>query len=300
MQKGYKREAKAMAVLRCFIGIFFVIFIVLLAFFLLKMDYTDKLTEESKQNMRDYVETTAVPTVLVEAEPTLQPAANMSEPGGSGSGGLTVLTNAGDTPTATPEPTEAPTEAPTATPSPEPTPEVTPTVAPTETPLPTSIPAAAISAIQFDKPALPEVTSMDAKAGITYSYRSAVDANRYLELRGYAYLNDASFDGSDCEVYLVLMQDNAVHYAVVKTELEKGISGLAHEDAVCKNADFSDWKAVIDVSEFPDSIYTMGAVIAYKVDGKVEYAYFLFPDYATFTVLGENGVLTDVHTVSEE
>ena len=117
MQKGYKREAKAMAVLRCFIGIFFVIFIVLLAFFLLKMDYTDKLTEESKQNMRDYVETTAVPTVLVEAEPTLQPAANMSEPGGSG--GLTVLTNAGDTPTATPEVTETPGE----TTEPEPTAE---------------------------------------------------------------------------------------------------------------------------------------------------------------------------------
>ena len=35
MQKGYKREAKGMAILRCFFGLFVVIIVVLLASFML-------------------------------------------------------------------------------------------------------------------------------------------------------------------------------------------------------------------------------------------------------------------------
>ena len=40
MQKGYKRQAKGMAVLRCFIGLFIVLIVVLLATFFIGLDYS--------------------------------------------------------------------------------------------------------------------------------------------------------------------------------------------------------------------------------------------------------------------
>ena len=47
MQKGYKRNGKSKAVLHCFIGLFFVIIVVLVAYFWLSMDYSDQLDPET-------------------------------------------------------------------------------------------------------------------------------------------------------------------------------------------------------------------------------------------------------------
>ena len=59
MQKGYKRNGKSKAVLHCFIGLFLVIIVVLVAYFWLSMDYSDQLDPET--SMRPYVETTRRP-----------------------------------------------------------------------------------------------------------------------------------------------------------------------------------------------------------------------------------------------
>ena len=69
MQKGYKRQAKGMAVLRCFIGLFIVLIVVLLATFFIGLDYSDKLSPEA--SLRPYVAETPAPTA---AEPTPTPA----------------------------------------------------------------------------------------------------------------------------------------------------------------------------------------------------------------------------------
>ena len=110
MQKGYKRQAKGMAVLRCFIGLFIVLIVVLLATFFIGLDYSDKLSPEA--SLRPYVAETPAPTELPALSGTVIPADSPA---------------AGET--ATPEPTEAPTP----TPSPSPTPSPVPTPEPTTT-----------------------------------------------------------------------------------------------------------------------------------------------------------------------
>ena len=72
MQKGYKREGRGMAVLRCFIGLFIMIVVILLAYFMLQLDYSDKL--DPSVSMRPYVEVTPSPIPAATAEPTEAPA----------------------------------------------------------------------------------------------------------------------------------------------------------------------------------------------------------------------------------
>ena len=72
MQKGYKRQAKGMAVLRCFIGLFIVLIVVLLATFFIGLDYSDKLSPEA--SLRPYVAETPAPTELPALSGTVIPA----------------------------------------------------------------------------------------------------------------------------------------------------------------------------------------------------------------------------------
>ena len=259
MQKGYKRQARGMAVLRCFIGLFSVIIIVLVAYFYLQVDYSDKL--DPNASVRPYVETTLAPDAtepVASAEASAQPVA-----------------------TATVKPTAKP----TATPSPSPTPE--------PTPAPTSMVGKA-SAMKFDGFVMPGLSTLNGKLGITHSFRSSVDGNKMLQLQGYAYVDDATFDASTAQMFLVVTQVTNGNSALVLPTMVDGISGVDHSAAVCANASAGDFEAFIDVSNFPDEIYSLGVILAYTgTDGANHLEYFKFPDETSFTVLGAQ-IVTDV------
>ena len=190
MQKGYKREAKGMAVLRCFIGVFLLVIVVLIAWFLLRMDYTDRLNDESLSSIRDYVVATPTPVAtralaLAEPTPTVEPQSTEE------------LEWSPDLPTETPGPTLAPTD------TPAPTPIMAPTPTPAPTPDPTSVPTDALSSITKNKPKLGEVSTHDVRVGITRYSVSAIDDNGIALMEGYGFINDENFDGTTGIVYLI-------------------------------------------------------------------------------------------------
>ena len=175
MQKGYKRQAKGMAVLRCFIGLFIVLIVVLLASFIISLDYSDKLSPDA--SVRPYVAETPAPAETPSLAGTVIPA---------------------DTPVADATPT----------PTPEPTPTPKPTPSPSPTPAPTAIPDSAVSEMSGDQDIIRVIptssTTGNAKAGVTYCYRSEANENRMMVVRGYAYIDDPAFDGSTVQTYIVL------------------------------------------------------------------------------------------------
>ena len=271
MQKGYKRNGKSKAVLHCFIGLFLVIIVVLVAYFWLSMDYSDQLDPET--SMRPYVETTPTPAPDVPAaEATDEPQAS-SEP------------SVEPTAIATPTPTVAPTATPVPTPSPSPT------------PAPTTM-ANGVSPTRTDGYALPDPVTLDeATFALTSSVRSEVDDYRYLELTGYAYINNANYDAANTNVFLVLLPESmeGTSMLVLPTR-EAGLSGVDHSGALCVNVESSDFRVILDGSQLPDDIYSMGIVFWYTdLQGEGHLDYLLFPDDVSFTVL--NGrFLSDVPT----
>lgn len=277
MQKGYKREGRGMAVLRCFIYLFVMIVVILLAYFMLRLDYSDKLAPDT--SMRPYVEVTPSPEPTATPEVTDAPA---------------VIADTSNAPTAEPEatataePTEAPTPEPTAVPTPE----------PTATPAPTAIPESAVAPLKFSGFELPGVSGKSAKLGVTHSYRSIADNNRYLHLQGYAYIDEAGYDGASAELYLVVIRSTG-HTALALPTKVNGISSVEHADAQCANPAASDFDVVLDVSKFPDDSYTLGMVFAYKdADGKSHQEYCTFPTSMSFSVLSGQAI-SDVKTVSK-
>ena len=274
MQKGYKREARGMAVLRCFIGLFLLVIAVLIGYFLLRMDYSDKLTDEALSNMRDYVEATptplptrAVALVVPTDTPTPQPGED-EEP----------LQWHPEVPTDTPSPSPTPTF------TPEPTPIVTPTPTPEPTPAPTKVPAELISAVTKDKPALGDVSTHDVRVAITASELSEADEGSVVMLEGYGFINDENYDGETGVVFLIFRQSSGEHYYVVQTQGAAGISGMTHANVVAKDPSASDWRAYVDLSKLEDDTYTLGAVVGCRVKGKMQYAYTLLEEDLTVTV----------------
>lgn len=267
MQKGYKREGKGMAVLRCFFGLFTIIVVVLLAVFMLKLDYSDKL--DPSTTMRPYVEVTPAPSVNPDEEDIL-----------------------GAVPVATVEATEAPTP----TPTPKPTPVPTPT--PEPTPEPTSIPKEAYSKLRLDLDC-PALSTNVGKMGITHSYVSSVDGNKVLQLQGYAYIEHPEYDAATSALYLVLNQESTGRQGFVTLTMSPGITGLEHADATCMNVTAGEFEGFIDVSGFAEDIYSLGMVISYKYDGKTRNEYFTFPEGVSFTVLGGQ-VISDVPLTEAE
>ncbi len=261
MQKGYKRTAKGMAILRCFIGLFIVVIVVLLATFLISLDYSDKLDPEA--SLRPYVAQTPEPSEAAALEGTVIPADS------------------------TPEATEAPT--PTPSPSPTPTPTPSPTPTPEPTPVPTQIPESSFSEMSTDQSILKyvptETTNDQILYGITESYRSEENGNQVLVIRGYAYLDDSSFDGSALQTYLIINRDSVDLRAIVKANHIIGISGVDHADAQCANAANSDFEFVLNSASLPDDIYTMGLVLQYTVNGETKLDYVALPTAQSFTVL---------------
>ena len=173
--------------------------------------------------------------------------------------------------TPTPKPTATPTPKPTATPEP--------------TAVPTSIPESAFAPIRTDL-TFPETPTTDKAAlGVTHSYRSEADNLAVMQLQGYAYIDDASFDGSTAQLYLVLKRESNGARAVALTTMKSGVSGVDHADAQCANASACDFEIFLSTASLPDDIYSLGMVIQYKVGGADKFEYVEFPETCTFTVL---------------
>lgn len=271
MQKGYKRDGKAIAVLHFFIGLIIVAILVgVVYFFLQKMDYSDKLADP-QASVRPYVETTPTP------EPTPLTGANalLAEPY-STSDALVDLT-ATDTPEPTPEPTATPEPTPIPTPSPIPTPTPEPTPTPTPTPQPTKIPSNKLAKARtkgFNVPA----PATNATVAISDLYISEPNKNSYVEIKGYGYIDDASFDGSDLQIYLIVTQQDSGKQIAYKANMRSGVSGVSHDGAQCKNAADTDFDVIFNVKKYPDGNYNLGVVLYYKLNGSKAYSYHVFPE----------------------
>ena len=301
MQKGYKRSNKGMAVLRFFICLITLILVVFAGWFCLtKLDYSDKL-EDPTAPMRAYVEMTASPDAaaigiiggsdgptaiyVTGDEDDLAAAMNAANAGDPNFGGMDYVDL---TITPTPEPTEEPTPTPAptpiATPTPTPTPTPVPTPTPTPTPVPTKIPSKALSAYRKSGFNVPEPSS-SGTVEMTKLYVSEPNKNAYVNIGGYGYINDASFDGSTASIFLIVTKADTGSQIAYKAAMMPGTSGVDHADALCKNAANTDFQAVLDVSKYANGQYDLGIIIYYKLpDGNTAYSYHELN--ASFTVEG--------------
>ena len=271
MQKVYKRTGKAIAVLHFFIGLIVVAIFLTAAYFCLqKMDYSYRLNPDT--TMRPYVEMTASPDELDSLLPEPE----------DGDDGIVDLT-----------PTESPTPEPTpeATPTPEPTPIPTatpePTATPVPTPEPTRIPGDKLSAYKTRGFKIP-AASTDATAAITKIYVSAPNNNSYVDINGYCYIDDPSFDGSQASAFLVVTQASSGKQILYQAKMSQGITGVSHDEAQCLNASNTDFDVVLRVAGFADGEYNLGIALLYKVNGKTNVTYYQCEE--TFTVKGETVV----------
>ena len=230
MKKGRKREDKGLAVAHFIIG-FVMLLIILGAIYwtLVELDYSDKV-RNPEATIRPYVEATALPGIV---ESTANPPSSVD------------LTDAG-------EPTAEPTEKPTATPTPAPT--------PSPTPVPAELYAQAITS-GFN---LPDTPTENMVAGITDAVVSIADDNKVMSITGYGYYNDARFDPTQAQTFLVVIpQESPQDMAAYAVTLKAGVSGVDHADAVCQNAGMSDFEVVLDVSQYRNDIYNLELAVRF-------------------------------------
>ena len=293
MQKGYKRQSKGLAVLRCFIGLFIIAAVALTAYYILSRDYRDKL--DSDTVVRDYIEATQTPDPTEEPQETEMPAAastdnaELSLGGGTEDGDETSVIE----PVITDAPTDTPSPAPTATPEPTPTPEPTeePTPEPTGTPEPgptaepTRIPKEEYASYKSKGVKIPDTSLKAGVVGITYGVRSELNSNKVITVKGYAYINEPDFDGSQASVYLLLANDKNSTVYRVETQAVPGASGVMQNGALCENPSASDFVANIYTGKLKNGNYTISVLIetTYE-DGSTTSEYFNFPDQNVITV----------------
>ena len=295
MQKGYKRSNKGMAVLRFFICLITILLLVFAGYFCLtKLDYSDKLADPTV-TMRAYVEMTASPelddstigiiggsdgptAIFVTGDEAdldaAMDAAYAMDPGFEPMGEDFVDLTITPTPEPTEEPTPTPAPTPIATPTPVPTPTPEPTPTPTPTPEPTKIPSKKLSSYRKSGFNVPEASN-GAVAEMTRMYISEPNKNAYVQVQGYAYIDDASFDGSTASVFLIVTSQETGKHIAYKASMKADI-GVEHTAALCKNAADTNFEAVLSVDKFADGAYDLGVVLYYTLpDGNKAYSYHL-------------------------
>lgn len=262
-KKGRKRQAKGLAVVYFFIGLIILSIILAVIYFaLVELDYSDRI-RDPQATIRAYVEMTPEPN-RYEDEPELDDFDDLEIP---------MLEEE-------PEPTATPTPSPSPTPTPTPTPEPTPT--------PTPLPPTMLAQARTSGFTLPAAVTQNVNAAITKCVVSAGDNNRVIYLAGYGFLNDAKFDGTQAQTFVVVKASKTNQLIAYQASMRAGISGDPHTGAVCKNAANSDFEVAFDVGQlYTEDIYTLGLVIGYKQRGrnKATYIYYPFPGDVSFTVM---------------
>lgn len=184
--------------------------------------------------------------------------------------------------------------------TPEPTQEPTPTPVPTATPTPapTPIPEDQFSQIvtEFGKVGTSikktefKVIEGKIKNCLTEFGVSAPNGYKAISLTGWAYPDDERFDGSKCDIYIVILNAKGAT-RFYKPTMVSGVTGTVHEGKG-KNLNMCEFMATIDVSEFEDGDYQIGVGIVYKPGSTWrKYAYTFGSTYDFTTV---NGVVTAV------
>ena len=300
MQKGHKRNAKGMAVLRFFIGLIIIAILVCVAyFFISKVDYSDKITDPNA-SIRNYVpvsgEQNAV-AVIPEApvEPEIIQMDELPE------AAVTDFVDVSFTPT--PEPTAVPTPVPTPTPEPTPipTPTPVPTPTPTPSPEPTKISTKKCAAAKTKGFTVPEA-STDGVVDLTNIYVSQPNEGKIVQLTGFGYIDKAEFDCENTNVYLVVTQKETGKQIAYAAKMEDNVSGRDHSAAKCQNAGKSDFNLFINVGKYPDGEYELGMILYYRENGEKKYNYYEFGDSLKITggaATAEQSSLS-LFTVSEE
>ncbi|MDO5325042.1 MAG: hypothetical protein Q4G06_13620, partial [Clostridia bacterium] len=169
---------------------------------------------------------------------------------------------------------------PSPTPIPTPTPEPSPT--PTPTPEPTKIASKAYSQFKTKGFNVPE-PSTNGTVEITNFYVSEPNNRQVVRLDGYGYLNDASFDGADASIFVIVTNDASGKQRAYKGTMEAGVSGVDHSDAICKNAANTDFSTIFSVAKFADGDYSLGLIIYYKTADGNAYSYHELGDRFTVT-----------------
>lgn len=284
MQKGYKRTGKAIAVLHFFIGLIVVaIFLVAGYFCLEKMDYSNRVNPDT--TVRAYVEMTASPDDYGEdgsfddygdsGLDVVDDVVAANGPEGGDDGDVVDLLSPDSEPT--PEPTIEATSTPI--PTPIPTPSPTPTVTPEPTPQPTRISSDLLSKSRTKGINLPKA-SKKATAALTDLYVSAPNNNTFLQITGYAYIDDSKVNAANTKAFLIVKgKGRTIAY---QAKRKSGASGVSHKDAKCKNPSKADFQVIMRVSNLKNGTYKLGVVLQYTKNRKESYTYYEFPD--TFTV----------------
>lgn len=294
MQKGYKRGETGMAVLKFFIGLIVVAIIIgIILFFVLKVDYSDKLADPNAP-MRPYVEVPNEQSVSDEASASLpdsQEADGFEEADDfefDDESDVLDLTdeseeidltddsgdmNAFDVVEETPEPTAEPTPVPTAEPTPTPAP----------TPEPTPIPESMFAIGKVDGFSVPQA-STDAKAEITKLYISQPNGGGVVQMDGYAYIDHELFDTSKLAQFLIVTQKSSGRQIAYICQKVSAASGDPHIGALCPNPSDADFEIVVDMSKYSDGEYGLGVVLYFAVENNAAYSYYEFPQ--TITVAG--------------
>ena len=224
----------------------------------------------------------------------------VTEPAGTAQPGATPDANLlGD---ATPMPGQTGAEAtakPQATPTPTPVPTPTPTPTPVPTPVPTKIPEidqskSKTSGFKMPKP------STDGNIGISKCYVSKPDSYQIIQLTGWGYVENASFDGLQCTTYVIVTEDSTGKDRAYLATNIAGASGREHTGAG-QNLSACDFQVNMNVSGYPDGVYYIGLVLQHKVDGKNRYSYYPFDkNYYAFTVLNGEVIVAVKETPVEE
>lgn len=182
----------------------------------------------------------------------------------------------------------------TPTPTPEPTPEPTPT----PTPAPTPIPESEFSKIVTEfgdvgtsiKKTEFKIIDDKIKNCLTSFEVSAPNGYKAISLTGWAYPDDERFDGSKCDIYIVIINSKGAARFYEPT-MVSGVTGVVHEGKG-KNLNMCEFVATIDVSDFEDNDYQIGVGIVYKPGSTWRKYAYTFGSTYDFTTVG--GVVTAV------
>ena len=253
MRKGFIREGKSVAVIRFVIGLTVLALIVGVVYYLLVSTQYGADLERPGQTLRPYVVPDPTPT----PEPTPVPTPPSAEE------------------------TEMPAWA---TPAPDAPADAGETVDPVQpTPVPTNIPENLIAGGQERTAEQMPNTDERVRMGVTSCYVSAPDGYRVMEIEGYAYAEHSGYDGANSSSYLIVRSASDGRIMAYLTTPVEGVSGIEHQ-GLGSNLAQSDFRVYIDVSEYPDGVYTLGTVLMFNLGGSEIRTSCRLPDTINFAV----------------
>ena len=257
MRNSRSTDNRTSSIIRFFIGLCVLMVLIFVGYYLVAIKDYSYMSDVSAPNVNEWVNNTS--NNLAQTNPSIAPAIPGTD--------------------------EAPRATPVATPieTPVPTPTPIPTATPVPTPVPTKIPEIDLAEMHTKGFKVPD-PSRNGNIGISKCYRSIPDAYQVMQLEGWGYVEESYFDGLDCATYLIVTQASTGRQIAYLTTSIAGASGRNHI-TVAQHPEASDFRVNFSVAQYPDGVYNLGLVLAYKQDGKSRYAYYPFGPETSFSVI---------------